>query len=167
MKLRPNRPESRPVKSRVPEHVPAAIGVFLLVPPGADDHVELLGEEHVDHRRSRLRVVGQVAVGHDVDVGIDVGEHAADDMALALLPFGADDGAGFRSDLARPVAAVVVVDVDGAPGSACAEAGHGRGDRRFLVVARQQHGNARRLRTVQTGDPRVTAQPIEAIESAR
>ena len=44
-------------------------------------------------------IVGQVAVGHDVDVGLDVGEHAADDIALALLPLGTDDGAGVARDL--------------------------------------------------------------------
>ena len=91
-------------------------------------------------------VVGQVAVGHHVNVGVDVGEHAADDVALALLALGADDRAGLGRDLARPVAAVVVVDVDRRAGQRRAEAGDGRGDRRFLVVARQEHGNARRLR---------------------
>ena len=39
-------------------------------------------------------------------------------MALALLPLAADDGAGLGRDLAGAVAAVVVVDVDVAPGSA-------------------------------------------------
>ena len=96
----------------------AAIGVLLLVAPGADHHVELVCEQQVDHRRRRLRVVGQVAVGHDVDVGIDVGEHAPDDVALALLPLGTNDRAGLGRDLARAVPAVVVVDVDVAEGSA-------------------------------------------------
>ena len=78
----------------VAEHVAAAIGVFLLMLASADDHVELLGEQHVDHRRRGLGIVGQIAVGHDVDVGVDVGEHPADDMALALLPLGPNDRAG-------------------------------------------------------------------------
>ena len=77
----------------------ATIRVFLVVHAGADDHVELLAEQQVDHRRRGLRIVGQVAVGHDVDVGVDVGEHAPDDMALALLALGADDGAGRRCQL--------------------------------------------------------------------
>ena len=71
------------------------------MPPGADDHVELLGEQQVDHRRRGLGIVGQVAVGHDVDVGVDVGEHAADDMAFALLALGADDRAGLGGATAR------------------------------------------------------------------
>ena len=67
-------------------------------------------------------------------------------MALALLALGADDRARLRRDLARPVAAVVVVDVDGRVRQRRAEAGDGRGDRRFLIVARQQHGDARLMR---------------------
>ena len=51
----------------------------------------------IDHRRRGLGIIGQIAVGHDIDVGIDVGEHAADDVALALLAFAADD----RARLAR------------------------------------------------------------------
>ena len=82
------------MNSAVAEHMAAAIGVLLLVPPRADDHVELLGEQHLDHRRRGRGIVGQIAVGHDVNVGVDVGEHAADDMALALLALGADDRAG-------------------------------------------------------------------------
>ena len=94
LKLRPNRPDEQPGEEPVAEHVAAAIGVFRLVAAGADDHVELLGEQHVDHRRRGRGVVGQVAVGHHVNVGVDVGEHAPDDIALALLPLGADDRAG-------------------------------------------------------------------------
>ena len=60
---------------------------------GPDHHVELLVNQHPNHFRSRTRVVSQVAVRHDVDVGINVREHATDDMALALLPLGPDDGA--------------------------------------------------------------------------
>ena len=123
----------------------AAIGVLLLVFAGADDHVELLVEEHVDHRRRGLGIVGEVAVGHDVDVGLDVREHAADDVALALLALGADDCAGRRRDLARPVAAVVVINVDGRARQRLAKARYGRRDRGFLIVAGQKHGNARLL----------------------
>ena len=85
LKLRPNRPDEKAGEEPVPEHMAAAIGALLLVPASADDHVELLGEQHVDHRRRRLGIVGQVAVGHDIDVGVDVGEHAPHDVALALL----------------------------------------------------------------------------------
>ena len=111
----------------------------------ADDHVELLVEQQVDHRRRRGGIVGQVAVGHDVDVGVDVGEHAPDDVALALLASRCGRSRRPPPRLARAVAAVVVVDVDGRAGQRGAEAGDGRRDRRFLIVARQEHGDARLL----------------------
>ncbi len=120
----------------------AAIGVLLVVPPGADDHVELVRDKLIDHRRRRLGIVGEVAVRHDIDVGVDVGEHPPHDMSLALLPLGAHHGARLRGDLARPVAAVVVVDVDGGAGQRGAEAGDGRAYRRLLIVAGQEHGDA-------------------------
>jgi len=119
------------------------------VPSDADDHVESFGQQHVDHRRGGFGVISEVAVSHDVDVGIDVGEHAPNDMALALLALAADDGSGLRCDLPRPVAAVVVVDVDGGRRQSGAKTAHGRADRRFLVVARQEHGDARWRLTVQ------------------
>ena len=102
------QPGEKAGKQPVAEHMAAAIGVLFLVAPGADDHVELLGQELVDHRLRRAGIVGQVAVSHDVNVGIDVGEHAADDMALALLPLRPDDGAPGGRDFSGPVAAVVV-----------------------------------------------------------
>src|SRR5690348_13014828 len=81
----------QPGKELVPKHMPPPIGLFLLVTTGSDDHVELLGEQKVHHRRSGLRIIGQVAVGHHVNVGIDVSEHAPHDMALALLLLGTND----------------------------------------------------------------------------
>ena len=92
-----------------------------------------------------LRIVGQVAVRHDVNVGLDVGEHPADDAAFALLSFRSNDRARSCRDFARPVAAIVVVDVDGRFRQRLAKALDGRADRRFLVVARQKHGDARLL----------------------
>jgi hypothetical protein len=136
----------------VSEHMPASIGLFLLVLAGADDHVELIGEQQVDHRRRRLRIIGQIAVRHDIDIGVDVGEHPPDDMTLALLALGTDDRACLRGDLPSPVAAVVVVDVDRGRRQRLAEARDSRADRRFLVEAGQKHRDARLLITIQA-DP--------------
>ena len=146
----------QPGEDAVAEDMAAPIGVFRLVAAGSDDHVELLGEEHVDHRRGRGGLVGQVAVGHHVNVGVDVGEHPADDVALALLLFGADYRARLCRDLASAVAAVVVVDVDGGIGQRCLEPGDGRADRRFLIVARQKHGDLRACGAGQSVPPRWT-----------
>ena len=121
--------------------MPAAIGVFRLVTAGADDHVELLVDQHVDHLRRSGGIVGQVAVGHQVDVGVDVREHAPDDIALALLPLRPDDRAGLGGDFAGPVGAVVIVDVNRRIGQRRTESGDGRRDRGFLIVAGQDHGD--------------------------
>ncbi len=89
-----------------------------------------------------LGVVGQIAVGHDIDVGIDVGEHAADDMAFALLPLAANDGPGGARDLNGGVAAIIVEHVDRGGRQRGAKAGDGRGDGRFLIIARQHDRHA-------------------------
>ena len=51
-------------------------------------------EQAVDHLRRGGGVVGAVAVDQHIDVGLDVGEHAAHDIALALQRLAADDRAG-------------------------------------------------------------------------
>jgi len=116
----------------------AAIRFLDLRFAGADDHVELLVDQFGDQLGRRRRIVGRIAVGHYIDVGLDVGEHPAHDMALALHPLGADDGAGLNRDLAGPVGAVIVVDVDARGGQRGAKARDGLRDRRFLVVAGKQ-----------------------------
>jgi hypothetical protein len=126
----------------VAQHVAAAIGLLRLMSPASDHHVELVGDQQVDHRLRASRIVGEIAVRHQIDVGVDVGEHASDDVALALLPLRADDRSGFGGDLAGPVAAVVVVDVDGRRRQRLAKAADRRADRRFLVEAGQKHGDA-------------------------
>ncbi len=72
----------------------------------------------VDEARGHRCVIGRVAVGQHIDVGLDVGEHAAHDMALALHPLAADDRALRPRNLDGPVGAVVVVDVDSGIGAA-------------------------------------------------
>jgi hypothetical protein len=39
------------------------------------------------------RIVGRIAVGENIDIGVDVGQHAADDIALALKHLAPDDSA--------------------------------------------------------------------------
>ena len=112
----------------------------------ADDHVELLVGEARDQRRRGSGVIGRIAIGHDVDVGVDISEHATDDVALALHPLAPDDRASGCGDLDGAVAAVVVVDVDRRIGKRGAEARDRLRDRGFLVVAGQQDCDCRRVR---------------------
>ena len=48
-----------------------------LAAAGADHHVGALRQQRIDELRRVMRVVSAVAVGHDVDVGVDIGEHPA------------------------------------------------------------------------------------------
>ena len=123
----------------------ATIRVLLLMLAGPDHHVEPVVEQQCDHRRRRRGIIGQIAVGHDVDIGIDVGEHSADDVALALHPLGADLGPRSARQLDRAVAAIVVIDVDRRARQHGAEPLDRAHDRGFLVVTRQQDGNAQRM----------------------
>ena len=70
-----------------------AIGAGLRVDPRAVDEIERLLAHRRDQRGRSLEIVGVVAVDHDVDVGVDVGEHAPDHVALALATLGGDDRA--------------------------------------------------------------------------
>ena len=99
----------------------------------ADDHVELLLDQHPHHVRRGPGIVCEVAVGHDVDVGIDVREHAPNDVALALLALGADDSARRPCKLYGAILAVVVVCVDRRARQRRAEAGDRLGDRRLSL----------------------------------
>ena len=106
-----------------------------------DDHIELLGHQLRNHRRCDSRFVGRVAIGHDIYIGFDIGEHPADDIALALHPFGADNGPRRRGDIAGPVGRIIVVNIDFGVGQNRAKSRHSRADGSIFVVAWQQHGN--------------------------
>ncbi len=107
--------------------------------PVADthDHVHLLGDESVDEAAGRRGIVGQVAAGEDVEVRFNIGEHAANHVALARPPLAADDGTRFGRDRGGAVGRVVVVDIDGSAGQEPAEFRHYLPDRRLLIEARQ------------------------------
>jgi len=54
---------------------------------GADgiDHVRLLTKHRFNQALDAGRVIGVIAVDHHIDIGLDIGEHAPDDVAFALL----------------------------------------------------------------------------------
>ena len=114
--------------------------------PRAVDEIEVVVDELADEPRRRGSVVGVVAVDEDVDVGIDVGEHSPDDIALALPALRPHHRAGLPGDLARPVAGVVVVDVDRRLRQRRPERRNDRGDRQLLVVAGDEDRGAGRRR---------------------
>ena len=63
----------------------------------------MLGEQLFDHARRARRIIGRIAIDQHVHVGVDIGEHAPDHMALALPPLAAHLGAGLARDLGGTV----------------------------------------------------------------
>ena len=108
----------------------------------ADRHVGLARGERRDEVAGRLGGVGVVAVDHDVVVGVDVAEHGAHDVALALARLAAHDGAVLGRDLRGVVLRVVVVDVDGRLGQLAPEVVDHLRDGHGLVIARYENRDA-------------------------
>ena len=119
----------------VAEPVAAPIGLLDFRLAGSDDHVEPFLDQAADELGGGGGVVGRIAVGHHIDVRLDVGEHSSDHMALPLHPFLADDRSCRLRDLAGAVAAIIVVDVDERRRQSRPERRHRLGDRRLLIVA--------------------------------
>ena len=132
----------------VAELVAGAIGGFARRGAAADDHVETFGEQPVDHGAGRGGIVGAVAVGHQIDVGLDVGEHAPDDIALAAVLDQHDGRAGLAGDIAGTVGRGIVEDVDRGFGQSGAKPGDDAGDGRRFVVAGEDDGDAVAARLV-------------------
>ena len=105
-----------------------AIGRLVLVDAGGDHHVEPLVDQLRDHAARARRVVGGVAIDQHVDVGLDVGEHAPDHVAFALVRLAAHHGAGGARDLDGAVGRIVVVDIDGGVRQRGAKIGDNLGD---------------------------------------
>ena len=102
---------------------------------GAHRHVGAVGAQRLQERRRCLGGVGVVAVDHQVVVGVDVAEHGADDVALALAPLELHDGAVLAGDVGRAVLGVVVVDVDVGVRQDALEVVHHLADGHGFVVA--------------------------------
>jgi hypothetical protein len=89
-----------------------AVGGALPVDAAPDHHVELVPGEAGDHLGRARRRVGVVAIDEHVDIGLDVREHPANDLSLALRRHVPHLGAGCPGGLDGCVARVVVEDVD-------------------------------------------------------
>lgn len=108
----------------------------------ADHHIVAF-EDLVHHGRRGVGGVRIITVGHDVHVGIDVLEHGADYVALALARLLTDDRAFARRYLGGAVGGVVVVYVHVGIGQRRFEVAHHLADGDFLVIARKKHGDYR------------------------
>ena len=97
----------------VAEPMPLSVGVHAFGHSGAVDEVEALVDRAADHPGSGLRFIGRVAVDQHKDIGVNVGEHATNDVALSLARLVADNRARGPSDIDGAIGRVVVVNVDG------------------------------------------------------
>ena len=140
--IRESGPELRidePGGQGVSKPVPAPVRVRSVRDPRADDHVEVAGGEPLDHGRRGGRLVRAVAVHQDVDVGLDVGEHPADDVPLAGGGLVAHLGAGGEGGVRRAVGGAVVVDAAARVRQRFPERPDHAGDRLLFVAAGDEH----------------------------
>ena len=108
--------------------------------PVAHHHVHSPVQHLGDHFRGKLRRIGVVPVHHQVALGVDLPEHAADHVALALLVLMAHHSPGSRGDLRRAVGGVVVIYInDAAFRQHRLEVRHHLGNGFALIIAGNQY----------------------------
>ena len=103
--------------------------------PVADHHIRLPVKDILTHGGSGVSGIGGVTIHHQVALGIDLPEHAADHIAFALFVFVADDRTGFGGDGGGIIRAVVVVHIDHRVRQLRTEAGNDLPDRCRFVEA--------------------------------
>ena len=114
-----------------------------LVDPQANHHVEMFRHQRLDHFRGACGIIGGIAIDQHVNVGIDIGKHATDHMALALAALAAYRGAGFPRHFSGPIRRVVVIDKNFSRRQHFTKIGNHIGNRGFLIEARHQNCNPR------------------------
>ncbi len=87
-----------------------AIGIGCGGDAAARNDVEPLVDQLGGELRRGAGIIGVVAIDQDINIGLDIGEHAAHDIAFALTRLGADDGASLAGARHRLVFGIVVVD---------------------------------------------------------
>jgi hypothetical protein len=135
-------PAHKAAEHAVAEAVAEAIGAAGLAGAGAVDHIQPVIPQQPHHGGRGGRFVGVVTVHQHVDVGLDVGEHPADHVALALQPLLAHQRTCRAGGGHGIVSGIVVIDVDRGLWQGRAEIGDDfrYGDR--LIVAGDQNGDA-------------------------
>lgn len=96
-------------------------------------------EHLIHHGRCRVCRIGVIAICHDVHVGVDVFEHGANHVALALSWLLADDCALAGRDFRRAVGGVVVIHVNVGIRRCCFEIAYHLADGDFFVVTGKKY----------------------------
>jgi hypothetical protein len=79
---------------------------------GTNGHVGMFAQHMSDEHWGRRRVIGAVAIRHDVNVGIDIGEHAPHHMAFAALIFNDESRTRRQRFLSCEVGRSIIEDMD-------------------------------------------------------
>lgn len=108
----------------------------------SDDHIVSL-EHFGDHGGSRVGRIGVVTVSHNVYVGIDILEHGAHDIPLALTRLFTHHGSFGRCYLRGTVGGIVVIDVNGRTREGRAKITYHFAYGDLLVVAGEENGDVR------------------------
>ena len=87
-------PRRRTGHQPLPVRWPGAIGGVRPIHPDCHHHVEPVLKQPADQAARTRGIVGRVPVHQHVDIGLHIGEHAAHDVALALVRFPAHHRAG-------------------------------------------------------------------------
>lgn len=116
---------------------------FVLLEVGGAQSVanhHIVAFEHlIHHGRRRVCRIGVIAICHDVHVGVDVFEHGANHVALALSWLLADDCALAGRDFRRAVGGVVVIHVNVGIRQCCFEIAYHLADGDFFVVTGKKY----------------------------
>ena len=130
--------ETKAVEQYVAPRVSLTVGAFR-GDTGADDHIEIVADQSIDEPARMAGIVGSISVGHDINVCVHIGEHPPDDVALAAQRLVAHVGPRTRRAACCRIGRRIIEDEDCGIGQRVAESRYDGLDRRFLVVARQQH----------------------------
>src|SRR6266851_6706140 len=133
------------VEQDVAEPVTAAMRRRVAGQPRADHHVEIGAYDALDQLVDPRGVIGRVAVAHDVNIGIDIREHATHYIAFSLTLLAAHDRSSRERALGGAVSRVVVVDIYRRVWPSTAEFPHRFANRRLFVVTREQDGYSHRV----------------------
>jgi hypothetical protein len=98
-------------------------------------HIQAIPDQLVDHDRRGGRIVSHVSVNQNIQIGLDIGEHATDDIAFALTGLGTNHGAGSLGASDCVVCRVVVEHVNDGLGQRPTKAVHRLFNRRPFVIA--------------------------------
>ena len=111
-------------------------GVVLVVNAAAQDVIKVFTNQQINHFGGGGSIVGIVAIDHDVNIGIDVGEGTTHNISLTLASFLADDCTGCGSNFSGAIRRVVVVNVDFNSGNCILQVRDNCANCGFFVVAR-------------------------------